>query len=163
VGEGEPSGKDGPGRYPPVRDVPARDVPGRLRVSRTLSIPLGELSWRAGPSGGPGGQHANKTSSRVVLTFDVAGSPSLGPRQRARLLERLGPVVRVTAGDERSQARNRDIALQRLGHKLAAALATSPVRRETKPTTASRERRLTAKHRRSEVKRRRAAAGEGDD
>src|SRR5580698_7742319 len=85
-------------------------VPGggeRLRVGRSLAIPLSELEWRATPSGGPGGQHANRSSTRVEVHFAVARSPSLGPRQRARLLERLGPVVRAASGDERSQARNR--------------------------------------------------------
>ena len=73
-----------------------------LRVSRGLAIPVDELSWRFSSSGGPGGQHANTSNTRVELLFDVAGSPSLGPRQRARLLEKLGPVVRVVASDERA-------------------------------------------------------------
>src|ERR1700736_2097365 len=93
-----------------------------LRVSRGLAIPVDELSWRFSSSGGPGGQHANTSNTRVELLFDVAGSPSLGPRQRARLLEKLGPVVRVVASDERSQARNRELALERLAERLAGAL-----------------------------------------
>src|ERR1700728_1469461 len=95
----------------------------RLKVSRSLAIPLSELEWRATTSGGPGGQHANRSATRVEVRFDVSGSPSLGPRQRARLLERLGPVVRAAAGDERSQVRNRQLALERLGGELAARRA----------------------------------------
>ncbi|MGH9177278.1 MAG: peptide chain release factor-like protein, partial [Acidimicrobiales bacterium] len=86
-----------------------------LRVSGSLRIPLDELEWRFSGAGGPGGQHANTANTRAEVRFDVAGSPSLGPRQRARLLEKLGPVVRVVAADERSQARNRQLALERLG------------------------------------------------
>jgi len=121
----------------------------RLRVGRTLAIPLGELEWRATPSGGPGGQHANRASTRVEVRFDVARSPSLGPRQRARLLERLGPVVRAGAGDERSQVRNRQIALDRLAAKLADGLRVERPRHPTKPSRAERERRLLDKHHRS--------------
>jgi ribosome-associated protein len=81
-----------------------------LIVSRSCRIPLDELEWRFSASGGPGGQHANTSNTRAEVRFDVAGSPSLGPRQRARLLERVGPTVRVVASDERSQARNRELA-----------------------------------------------------
>jgi len=128
---------------------------GWLRVSRSLSIPLAEVSWRASTPGGPGGQHANKTSSRVEVRFDVSASPSLGPRQRARLLERLGPVVRATSSADRSQARNRQIAMERLAERIAEALRTEIPRRPTKPTKGSRARRLDEKRQRSEVKRRR--------
>ena len=129
--------------------------PDRLRVSRSLSIPMSEIEWRATPPGGPGGQHANRTSSRVEVRFDVVRSPTLGPRQRARLLERLGPVVRATAADERSQARNRELAMERLQARLAAALRVEKPRRPTAPTRGATERRLQSKHRRSEAKRRR--------
>src|ERR1700723_875452 len=95
---------------------------GTLFVSRSLSIPVGELEWRFSRSGGPGGQHANKTSSRAEVRFDIATSPSLGPRQRTRLLERFGPEIRVVADDERSQARNRNLALERLAGRLRGAL-----------------------------------------
>jgi len=122
-------------------------------VSRSLAIPMAELEWRATTSGGPGGQHANRSATRVEVRFDVAGSPSLGPRQRARLLERLGPVVRAAAGDERSQVRNRQLALDRLAAKLAAGLAVDRPRHPTKPSRAERERRLTDKHHRAERKR----------
>lgn len=121
----------------------------RLRVSSSLTIPVAELSWRFSRSGGPGGQHANTADTRVEVRYDVAGSPSLGPRQRARLLERLGPEVRVVVSDERSQARNRDLALTRLADRLAAALRVTAPRRPTRPTKASVERRLEDKRRRA--------------
>jgi ribosome-associated protein len=126
-----------------------------LRVTRTCEIPLDELEWRFTGSGGPGGQHANTSNTRVEVSFDVAGSPSLGPRQQARLLERLGPTVRVVASDSRSQVRNRELALDRLRSRLADALRIPKPRRATSPTKAAKERRLAAKKRRSEVKRRR--------
>lgn len=129
--------------------------PDRLRVSPRCSIPLEELEWRFSASGGPGGQHANTSNTRAEVRFDVAGSPSLGPRQRARLLERLGPEVRVVASDERSQARNRQLALERLAARLAEALKVAPPRRATKPSRASQRQRLESKRRRGEVKRRR--------
>ena len=127
-----------------------------LRISRTCRIPVEELHWSFSGSGGPGGQHANTANTRVELRFDVAASPSLGPRQRARLLERLGPVVRVVASDERSQLRNRQLALERLRSRLAEALKETRPRRPTAPSRGKREARLQAKHRRSEVKRHRA-------
>ncbi len=106
----------------------------------SLRIPVSELQFRFSPSGGPGGQHANKVATRVELRFDVAGSPSLGPRQRARLLERLGPELRVVADDERSQLRNRQLATERFRERLAAALRVDKPRRPTRPTRASKER-----------------------
>jgi ribosome-associated protein len=126
-----------------------------LRVTSHLAIPLAELEWRFTGSGGPGGQHANTANTRVELVFDVAGSPSLGPRQRARLLDRMGPTVRVVASDERSQARNRALALERLAERLAAALRPVTPRRPTRPSLGSKERRLAAKRRQSERKRQR--------
>ena len=133
-----------------------------LRVSRGLAIPVDELSWRFSSSGGPGGQHANTSNTRVELLFDVAGSPSLGPRQRARLLEKLGPVVRVVASDERSQARNRELALERMRSRLAEALRIPRHRVATAPTRSSKERRLASKHRRGEIKRMRGQAPSDD-
>ena len=124
-----------------------------LVVNRSCRIPLGELQWRFSRSGGPGGQHANTADTRVEVVFDIAGSPSLGPIQRARLLERIGPELRVVAADERSQARNRALALDRLRDRLAAGLHVERPRRPTKPTRASQERRLQAKRHRSETKR----------
>jgi ribosome-associated protein len=126
-----------------------------LHVRRGLDLPLAEIAWRATTSGGPGGQHANRTLSRVEVQFDVAASPTLGPRQRARLLERLGPVVRASASESRSQARNRERALERLAAKLDGALRVEPARRPTKPTKRAQERRVESKRRHGEVKRQR--------
>ena len=131
-------------------------MPETLRVTRTCRIPLDELEWRFSAAGGPGGQHANTANTRAEVRFDVGASPSLGPRQRARMLERLGPVVRVVASDERSQARNRDLALERLAARLAEALRVQRPRRPTSPSPSRREARLRDKHRRAEVKRGRA-------
>jgi ribosome-associated protein len=137
-----------------VTPEPADDD-GRVRVTASLSIPMSELQFRFSPSGGPGGQHANKVNTRVELRFDVAGSPSLGPRQRARLLERVGPEVRVVADDERSQVRNRQLAVQRFRQRLVAALHVEKTRRPTRPSRGEKERRLAAKRRLSERKRNR--------
>jgi ribosome-associated protein len=126
-----------------------------VRVSGSLTVPVAELRFRFSPSGGPGGQHANKVSTRVELRFDIAGSPSLGPRQRARLLERLGPELRVVADDERSQLRNRQLAVDRFRRRMAEALRVETVRRPTRPTRGAKERRLTAKRQLSERKRNR--------
>jgi ribosome-associated protein len=125
------------------------DGDGVLRVNGSLRIPESELRWRFSRSGGPGGQHANTADTRVELRFDIAGSPSLGPRQRARLLERLGPELRVVAADERSQARNRALAEERLAARLRDALKVEAPRRPSRPTRASVERRLEAKRRQS--------------
>jgi len=126
---------------------------GTVRISASLAIPLSELQFRFSPSGGPGGQHANKVNTRVELRFDVAGSPSLGPRQRARLIDRLGPEVRLVADDERSQLRNRQLAVQRFRARVADALRIEKPRRPTRPSRGAKERRLTAKRRVSERKR----------
>ena len=149
-----------PARYRhPVTDATHGDA-GRLSsalyVSRSCRIPLDELEWRFSASGGPGGQHANTANTRAEVRFDVAASPSLGPRQRARLLERLGPVVRVVASDERSQLRNRDLALERLAARLADGLRMETVRVPTKPRPSAARERLADKRRRSETKRLRA-------
>ncbi|MGK2957176.1 MAG: alternative ribosome rescue aminoacyl-tRNA hydrolase ArfB [Acidimicrobiales bacterium] len=129
-----------------------------LTVNRSLRIPLNEIMIRASTSGGPGGQHANRTQSRIEVSFDVAASASLGPRQRARLLERLGPVVRAAAGDERSQARNRQLALERLTAKLQDGLKVETPRRPTRPTRGSVTRRLDAKRQQSRLKQHRRPA-----
>jgi ribosome-associated protein len=123
-----------------------------LRVSSSLRIPLAELQWRFSRSGGPGGQHANTSDTRVDLRFDVAGSPSLGPRQRARLLDKLGPEVQVVAADERSQARNRELALRRLADRLNDALRVETPRRPTRPSQAAKQRRLDDKRRQAQRK-----------
>jgi ribosome-associated protein len=134
-----------------------------LRVSRSCAIPIDELTWRFTGSGGPGGQHANTANTRAELRFDIASSPSLGPRQRARLLDKLGPSVRVVASDERSQARNRQLALDRLAARLAEALRVPRPRRPTTPTSGSKQRRLTDKRHRSETKRQRTRPPSADD
>jgi ribosome-associated protein len=130
-------------------------MPDRLTVTPDLSIPVSEVELRASRSSGPGGQHANVTASRIEAVFDVEGSPSLTDQQRARLLSRLGPRVAAVAQDARSQARNRQLALERLCRKLREALRVAPRRRPTKPSRASRERRLEQKRRASQRKRER--------
>ncbi|MFA5883343.1 MAG: alternative ribosome rescue aminoacyl-tRNA hydrolase ArfB [Acidimicrobiia bacterium] len=135
---------------------------GWLRVTPTCRIPLAELEWKVSRSGGPGGQHANTSDSRVEVRFAVETSTALGPRQRARLLERLGPVVRAVASDSRSQARNRTVALERLAGKLAGGLAVEAPRRPTRPTRSARESRLDQKRRQGERKRARRRPDPGD-
>jgi ribosome-associated protein len=122
-------------------------------VTARLRLPLREIVLRTSRSSGPGGQHANVTASRVEAVFDVAASPSLSDEQRRRLLARLGPRVTAVAQDARSQARNRELALERLRDRLAAALAVQRPRRATRPGQAARERRLTAKRQAAERKR----------
>jgi ribosome-associated protein len=134
---------------------PAAGPDGGVRVSSSLVVPLSELQVRFGPSGGPGGQHANKVNTRVELRFDISGSPSLGPRQRARLLERLGPELRLVVDDERSQIRNRQLAVERFRQRMADALHVEKARRPTRPSRGAKERRLTAKRQLSERKRNR--------
>jgi ribosome-associated protein len=137
--------------------VSAPDAPaeGQLRINGGLCIPLREISVRASRSSGPGGQHANVTASRVEASFDVLASDSLSAAQRERLLERAGRRLVAVAQDERSQARNRELALARLRERLAQALAPVKPRRPTKPTAAARERRLAEKRKASERKRER--------
>jgi ribosome-associated protein len=122
-------------------------------ISRDVAIPLREVTLRASRSSGPGGQHANVTASRVEATFDVAASSALSEAQKARVMARCGPVVRAVAQDERSQSRNRELALQRLRTRLAHAVAVPRARRPTKPTAASKARRREAKRRQSDRKR----------
>jgi ribosome-associated protein len=122
-------------------------------ISRDVAIPLREVTVRASRSSGPGGQHANVTASRIEATFDVAASESLSDEQKARIMARCGPVVRAVAQDARSQARNRELALGRLRTRLEHAIAVPRARRATKPTGASKARRLESKRRLSERKR----------
>jgi ribosome-associated protein len=122
-------------------------------------IPPDELEWRFSGSGGPGGQHANTSNTRVELVFDIAASESLGPRQRARLLERLGPRVRVVASERRSQLQNRELALERLRDRIANALHIEPPRVATRPSRASKRARVEQKRRQGERKRARRAPG----
>lgn len=126
---------------------------GRLRIRHDLSIPLAEIELRTSRSSGPGGQHANVTASRVEAVFDVQASESLSDAQKARVAARLGPRVTASAQETRSQLRNRELALQRLAQRLAHALEVRRPRTPTRPTTASKRRRLDAKRRRSDVKR----------
>ncbi len=126
------------------------------------SIPLREVTIRASRSSGPGGQHANKTASRIEASFDVAASTALSDEQKRRIMARWGPRVVAVAQDERSQTRNRELAVQRLAHRLGAALAPRRQRRATRPTGASVARRQSAKRRQSARKRDRRA-GWGSD
>jgi ribosome-associated protein len=126
-----------------------------------VAIPLREVAVRASRSSGPGGQHANVTASRIEASFDVRASTALSDEQKERIIARLGPRVVAVAQDERSQARNRELALERLAHRLASALTPRRPRRPTRPTASSVTRRLDAKRRQSERKRdRRRPAGE---
>jgi ribosome-associated protein len=133
-----------------------------MRVSSDVTIPLREIELRTSRSSGPGGQHANVTASRVEAVFDVEASRALSESQKARVIERAGPRVTAVAQDARSQARNRELALERLRERLAAALARPRPRRPTRPTRASRRRRASAKQQQSQRKqaRRRPATDE---
>ena len=124
-----------------------------LRVGRGVAIPLSEIELRASRSSGPGGQHANVTASRIEAVFDVASSSALSDDQKRRVMARVGPRLTAVAQDSRSQTRNRELALERLRGRLAAALAVPRRRRATKPSRGARERRLESKRRRGETKR----------
>lgn len=130
-----------------------------LRVTPTCVIDADELVWRFEPSGGPGGQHANRAHTRAVASFDVAASPSLTAGQRQRIIAALGPVVRVACDEERSQLRNRELAQERLLGRLGSALYVPPRRRATRPSRAAVQRRLDDKARRAATKRARGRAG----
>ena len=123
-----------------------------MRVTGSVAIPLAEIVLRTTRSSGPGGQHANVTDSRVEASFDVKASVSLSDAQRARLLARVGPVVRAVAQDARSQTRNRELALERLRDKLAEGLFVQRHRTPTRPSRASKRRRLDAKRQTGERK-----------
>jgi ribosome-associated protein len=124
-----------------------------LRVTASVLIPAHELSWTFGPSGGPGGQHANRAHTRAEVRFDVEASGSLSQYQRQRIIDRLGSVVIVSADDERSQLRNRRLAVDRLRQKLAGALRVETPRRPTRPGRGAVERRLEAKRQQAARKR----------
>jgi ribosome-associated protein len=124
-----------------------------IQVTSRLAIPLEEVELRYSRSSGPGGQHAQKTETRVEAVFDVARSATLSEAQKRRLTARVGPVIRAVAQDERSQSRNRELALERLAAAIRAGVRVPRKRRPTKPTAASRERRLEEKKRRASVKR----------
>ncbi len=134
-----------------------------LVVSPRLRIPFSELEYRASRSGGPGGQHVNTSSTRVEVWWDVAGSPSVLPEQRALLLERLGTRLdssgrlRLVSGGSRSQLRNREEVTERLRSVLAAALLVRKKRKPTRPSRATKAARLEAKRRRGATKQQRRA------
>lgn len=127
-----------------------------IRVTRSVSLDPDEIELRVSRSSGPGGQHANKVATRVEAVLDVEASLSLSPAQKRRVVAKAGPVLRAVAQDGRSQARNRELAVERLVAKLAEALRVERRRVATRPTAAARERRLAEKRRRAGVKRNRA-------
>src|SRR5919201_928220 len=131
-----------------------------IRVTRSVSIPRSEIELRFSRSSGPGGQHAQKTETRAEAVFDVERSVALTDAQKRRVIAKAGPVIRAVAQDERSQWRNRELAIERVVETLGEALAVERRRRPTKPTAAARERRLEQKRRRSETKRLRRPPGD---
>ena len=124
-----------------------------MRVTRSVTLPLSEIELRFSRSSGPGGQHAQRTESRVEAVLDLETTTALTPAQRKRAIAKAGPVIRAIAQDERSQWRNRELAVERLVEALRAALKVDRPRRPTAPTAAARERRLEQKRRRGEKKR----------
>ena len=130
-----------------------------MPVTRGVAIPLSEVELRASRSSGPGGQHANVTASRIEAAFDVAASTPLTDAQKRRVIARVGPRLTAVAQDARSQARNRELALERLRSRLATALAVPRTRRPTKPTRSSRRARLETKRKRAQTKRERRRPG----
>ena len=123
-----------------------------IRVTRSVLLPVSEIELRVSRSSGPGGQHAQKSSTRVEALFEVESSSALTETQKRRVLTKAGPTLRAVAQDERSQARNRELAIERLVDKLHAALAVPRRRVATAPSTAARERRLERKRRRARTK-----------
>ena len=128
-----------------------------IRVTRSVDLPLSDVEFRTSRSSGPGGQHAQKTESRVEAVLDVEASTALTEAQKRRVVARAGSSLRAVAQDERSQARNRELALERLVEQLREALRVPKKRRPTRPSQESVERRLDEKRRRSRLKRLRAA------
>lgn len=123
-----------------------------IRVTRSVVLPLAEIELQVSRSSGPGGQHAQKSETRVVAVFDVEASNALSDPQKRRVVARAGPVLRAVAQDERSQTRNRELAVERLVGSLREALRVERKRVPTKPSAAARQRRLDRKRRRGEVK-----------
>jgi ribosome-associated protein len=124
-----------------------------IRVTRSVVLPRSEIELRFSRSSGPGGQHAQKSETRAEAVFDVESSSALTEAQKRRVVAKAGPVLRAVAQDERSQARNRELAVERVVEQLREALRVPRARRPTKPTAQSRERRLESKRRRSQTKR----------
>jgi ribosome-associated protein len=133
--------------------VTTSSAPERVRVTRSVLLPISEIELRVSRSSGPGGQHAQKSSTRVEALLDVEASSALTEVQKRRVVGRAGPILRAIAQDERSQLRNRELAVERLVEKLRAALAVPRRRVPTAPSRASRERRLEQKKRRGAKKR----------
>jgi len=133
-----------------------------MPIGRHAAVPLSEITIRASRSSGPGGQHANVTESRIEASLEIASSSAFSDEQKRRIIARLGPRAVAVAQDARSQARNRELALERLQRRLAAALAVQRPRRATRPTEGAKRRRLDAKRRRSERKRARRPPGSED-
>ena len=131
-----------------------------MRVTRSVVLPVSEVELRFSRSSGPGGQHANTSETRVEATFDVESSSALSDAQKRRVLAKAGPTLRAIAQDERSQLRNRELAIERLVEQLRQALKVERRRVATKPTKASRERRLETKKRRSQTKKLRRPPGD---
>jgi ribosome-associated protein len=128
-----------------------------IRVTRTVTLPISEIELRFSRSSGPGGQHANRSETRVEALFDVEASAALSDAQKRRVLARTDPMIRAVAQDERSQWRNRELAIERVVEELREALRVPRTRVPTKPTAASRQKRIDDKRRRSELKRLRRA------
>jgi ribosome-associated protein len=143
-------------------------TPSALRITSSVSIPLAELTYRASRSGGPGGQHVNTSSTRIELWWDAAGSPSLSEDQRQRVRARLATrldsegQLRLVSSGSRSQLQNREEVTERFQTVLAAALAVPKRRKPTRPSRASKERRLQTKKKRGEIKRQRRGSREHD-
>jgi ribosome-associated protein len=131
-----------------------------IRVTRSVELPLAEIELRTSRSSGPGGQHAQKSETRVDARLDVEASQALTPAQKRRVVAKAGPVLRAVAQDERSQARNRELAIGRLVDALRTALYVERKRVATRPSAAARKRRLEQKRRRGETKRLRRPPGE---
>jgi ribosome-associated protein len=131
-----------------------------IQVHNRLAIPVEEIDFRYSRSSGPGGQHAQKTETRVEAVFDVDASQTLSDSQKQRLRRKAGPVIRAVAQDERSRMQNRELALERLAAAIRAGLHVERKRRPTKPTAAARERRLEGKKRRGRTKRLRSPPGD---
>jgi len=133
-----------------------------MPIAPGVSVPLAEIELRTSRSSGPGGQHANVTASRVEAVFEVAASTALGEDHKARIVDRLGPRPRAVAQESRGQARNRELALERLRDRLADALYVAPTRRSTRPSRGARQRRVEAKRRTGarKVERRRPSSEE---
>jgi ribosome-associated protein len=131
-----------------------------IRVTRSVAVPLAEIELRFSRSSGPGGQHANTSETRVEAVFDVESSTALTEVQKRRVIAKAGPTLRAVAQDERSQLRNRELAVARLAEQLRAGLAVERKRVPTRPTKAAKERRLEAKKRRGTTKQLRRPPGD---